>query len=63
MEGQLRHIRTARGKRTGRAKLLKIQGAIALMRCVPTNPVISYEETKIVASLSRIFPVNREVAA
>jgi hypothetical protein len=63
LEGHLRHIRTGRGKRTGCAKLLKIQGAIALMRFVPTNPVVSREETKIVASLSRIFPVNREVAA
>ena len=59
MEGQLRHTRTGQGTRTGCAKLPKIQGAIARLRCV-MYPVATCGETKIVASLPPDFPPSLE---
>ncbi|MDF2701398.1 MAG: hypothetical protein K0S10_342 [Rubrobacteraceae bacterium] len=49
--------------RIHRAKLPKIQVAIAQMECVFTYPVASCGETKIVASSPPGFPAKWEAAA
>jgi hypothetical protein len=59
LESQLRHIRTGQGTRTGRAKLPKIQSAIAWLRRV-IYPVARCGETKIVASSIPGFPPDLE---